>query len=62
MTRHRIVLYNPRAVFYTMPLPFSPSARISTPSATRCVIVDARLKRDPDAALAARSTAPSAWA
>jgi anaerobic magnesium-protoporphyrin IX monomethyl ester cyclase len=47
VARPRIVLYNPRAVFYTMPL--APVALASALDRARhdVVIVDARLERDP---------------
>jgi anaerobic magnesium-protoporphyrin IX monomethyl ester cyclase len=51
MKRHRIVLYNPRAVFFTMPLALVAVGSHLDPERYEAVIVDARLERDPDAAL-----------
>ena len=51
MRRQRIVLYNPRAVFYTMPLALLAVGSHLDPERYEVVIVDARLERDPDAAL-----------
>jgi anaerobic magnesium-protoporphyrin IX monomethyl ester cyclase len=49
--RHRIVLYNPRAVFFTMPLALVAVGSHLDPERYEVVIVDARLEKDPDAAL-----------
>jgi radical SAM superfamily enzyme YgiQ (UPF0313 family) len=49
--RHRVVLYNPQAVFYTMPLALLAVGSHLDPERYEVVIVDARLERDPDAAL-----------
>jgi radical SAM superfamily enzyme YgiQ (UPF0313 family) len=50
--RHRVVLYNPQAVFYTLPLALLAVGSHLDPERYEVVIVDARLERDPDAALA----------
>src|SRR3954471_3774349 len=47
MPRHRIVLYNPRAVFFTMPLGLLAVASALDRSRYDVVIVDARLEADP---------------
>jgi radical SAM superfamily enzyme YgiQ (UPF0313 family) len=51
LPRHRVVLYNPQAVFYTMPLALLAVGSHLDPERYEVVIVDARLERDPDAAL-----------
>jgi len=53
MKRHRVVLYNPRAVFYTMPLALLAVGSHLDPERYEVVIVDARLESDPEAALRA---------
>lgn len=45
-TRHRVVLYNPRAVFYTMPLALMAIASALDRSDVDVVIIDGRLERD----------------
>ena len=47
MRRHRIVLYNPQAVFYTMPLALLAVGSHLDPERYEVVIVDARLEADP---------------
>lgn len=47
MSRHKIVLYNPQAVFYTMPLALLAIGSELDPERYEVIIVDARL--DPDA-------------
>ena len=44
MKRHRIVLYNPRAVFHTMPLGLLAVGSALDRTEFRVVIVDARLE------------------
>jgi radical SAM superfamily enzyme YgiQ (UPF0313 family) len=51
MTRHRVVLYNPRAVFYTMPLALLAVGSHLDPERYQVVIVDGRLEADPAAAV-----------
>ena len=51
MKRHRIVLYNPRAAFHTMPLGLLAVGSALDRTEFRVVIVDARLESDPEAAL-----------
>ena len=46
-TRHKIVFYNPRAVFYTMPLSIVTVASHLDPARFEVVIVDGRLEEDP---------------
>lgn len=53
MKRHKVVLYNPRAVFYTLPLALLAVGSHLDPERYEVVIVDARLEADPDAALRA---------
>jgi anaerobic magnesium-protoporphyrin IX monomethyl ester cyclase len=53
MTRRRVVLYNPRAVFYTMPLGLLAVGSHLDPSRYEVVIVDGRLETDPCAAVVA---------
>ena len=50
--RRKVVLYNPQAVFYTMPLALVAIGSHLDPSRYEVVIVDARLEEDPEAALA----------
>jgi anaerobic magnesium-protoporphyrin IX monomethyl ester cyclase len=45
--RNRVVLYNPRAVFYTMPLALLAIASALDRTQVEVVIVDGRLERDP---------------
>lgn len=49
--RHKIVLYNPEAVFFTMPLALLAIGSHLDPERYEVVIVDARLEDDPEAAL-----------
>jgi radical SAM superfamily enzyme YgiQ (UPF0313 family) len=49
--RHRVVLYNPHVEFYTMPLALLAIGSHLDPDRYEPVIVDARLERDPEAAL-----------
>lgn len=51
--RPRVVLYNPRAVFYTMPLGLVALASALDRSRIDVVIIDGRLEPDPVAAVAA---------
>ena len=51
--REKVVLYNPRAVFYTMPLALLAVASHLDRTRFDVVIVDARLEADPHAALVA---------
>lgn len=53
MTRRRIVLYNPRAVFYTMPLALVAVGSHLDPWRYEVIIIDGRLERDPEAAVLA---------
>ena len=53
MTRRRVVLYNPKAVFYTMPLGLLAVGSHLDPSRYEVVIVDGRLEDDPPAAVVA---------
>jgi anaerobic magnesium-protoporphyrin IX monomethyl ester cyclase len=46
--RHKIVLYNPQAVFFTMPLALMTIASGLDPARFRVVIIDARLEADPE--------------
>jgi anaerobic magnesium-protoporphyrin IX monomethyl ester cyclase len=52
--RRRIVLYNPRAVFFTMPLALLAIGSELDPDAYEVVIVDGRLEADPEAAVQAQ--------
>jgi len=52
--RAKVVLYNPKDVFYTMPLALVAIASELDPARYEIVIVDGRLEDDPEAALAAR--------
>lgn len=49
--RPRVVLYNPRAVFYTMPLSLVAIGSALDPDAAHAVILDGRLEADPVAAV-----------
>lgn len=51
MIRHRVVLYNPRAVFYTMPLALIAIGSRLDPAEYDVRIVDGRIERDPHARL-----------
>jgi anaerobic magnesium-protoporphyrin IX monomethyl ester cyclase len=51
MKRHRVVLYNPRAVFYTMPLSLLAVGSHLDPERYEVRIVDGRLEADPAAAV-----------
>lgn len=51
--RTRIVLYNPRAVFFTMPLALLAIGSELDPELYEVVIIDGRLEADPERALAA---------
>ncbi len=51
--RHRIVLYNPRAVFWTMPLALVAIGSALDPARYEVVIVDGRFESDPVATLLA---------
>src|ERR671932_2059678 len=53
MNRHKVVLYNPRAVFYTMPLALIAIGSRLDPARFEVKIVDARIERDPIGALLA---------
>lgn len=55
MTRPRVVLYNPRAVFYTMPLALVALASALDRKKVDVVIIDGRLEQDPAAAVVAAS-------
>jgi radical SAM superfamily enzyme YgiQ (UPF0313 family) len=46
--RHRVVLYNPRAVFYTMPLALVAIGSELDPEKYEVIIVDGRLEPDPE--------------
>jgi radical SAM superfamily enzyme YgiQ (UPF0313 family) len=50
--RHTVVLYNPRAVFYTMPLALVALGSALDRSRFDVVIIDGRLERDPERAVA----------
>src|SRR4051794_13710789 len=51
--RHKIILYNPRAVFWTMPLGLLAVGSALDPERYEVQIIDARLEADPLAALRA---------
>jgi anaerobic magnesium-protoporphyrin IX monomethyl ester cyclase len=53
MSRHRVVLYNPRAVFYTMPLSLLAVGSHLDPERYEVQIIDGRLEDDPAAAVRA---------
>ena len=55
MNRPRVVLYNPRAVFYTMPLALVALASALDRRKVDVVIIDGRLEADPAAAVVAAS-------
>ena len=52
--RRKIVLYNPRAVFFTMPLALLAIGSELDSEAYEVVIIDGRLERDPEAAVRAQ--------
>ena len=56
MSRPKVVLYNPRAVFYTMPLSLIALASALDRDKIDVVIVDGRLEKDPAAAVVAASS------
>lgn len=47
MNRHKVVLYNPKAVFYTMPLALLAIGSYLDPQKYQVRILDGRLERDP---------------
>src|SRR5215210_4386898 len=47
MQKHTVVLYNPKAVFYTMPLALIAIGSYLDPLKYNVVIVDGRLEKDP---------------
>ena len=49
--RHKVVLYNPQAVFYTMPLALLAIGSYLDPARYEVIIVDGRLEADPVAAV-----------
>jgi radical SAM superfamily enzyme YgiQ (UPF0313 family) len=53
--RRKVLLYNPRAVFYTMPLALVAVGSALDPARYEVVIVDGRLEADPVAALLAQA-------
>ncbi|MFQ5593402.1 MAG: B12-binding domain-containing radical SAM protein [Anaerolineae bacterium] len=53
MTQHRVILYNPQAVFYTMPLAVLAVGSYLDPQRYDVRIVDGRLERDPVGAVLA---------
>jgi radical SAM superfamily enzyme YgiQ (UPF0313 family) len=53
MKRHKVLLYNPQAVFYTMPLALIAVGSYLDPARYEVIIVDGRLERDPVAAVLA---------
>ena len=55
MRRHKVVLYNPQAVFFTMPLGLLAVGSDLDPEQVEVVIIDGRLERDPVAAVLALS-------
>jgi radical SAM superfamily enzyme YgiQ (UPF0313 family) len=54
MSRIKVVLYNPRAVFYTMPLALLAVASHLDPEIYEPVILDGRLESDPEGAVLAQ--------
>src|SRR3954453_17858822 len=50
-TRRRVVLYNPKTVFWTMPLALVAIGSAVDPKRYEVVIVDGRFERDPVAAV-----------
>ena len=54
IARHKVVLYNPRAVFFTMPLALMAVGSELDPQRYEVVIVDGRLESDPEAAVLAQ--------
>ena len=53
--RAKVVLYNPRAVFFTMPLALVAVGSHLDPRRYRVVVIDGRLTADPEAAVAAEA-------
>ena len=53
-SRAKVVLYNPRAVFFTMPLALLAIGSELDPEQYEVVIVDGRLEQDPERALLAQ--------
>ena len=53
MSRIKVILYNPRAVFYTMPLALLAVASHLDPEIYEPVIIDGRLESDPEGAVLA---------
>jgi anaerobic magnesium-protoporphyrin IX monomethyl ester cyclase len=51
--RHKVVLYNPQAVFFTMPLALLAIGSYLDPERYEVVIIDGRLEEDPVAAVSA---------
>ncbi len=47
MKRHKVILYNPEAVFYTMPLALLAIGSALDPERYEVVIIDGRLEKDP---------------
>src|SRR5262245_45227309 len=52
--RLKVVLYNPRAVFFTMPLALLAIGSELDPEIYEVVVVDGRLERDPESAVRAQ--------
>ena len=52
--RHKVVLYNPQAVFFTMPLSLVTIGSHLDPERYEVVVIDARLEDDPVAAVIAQ--------
>src|SRR6185295_2378101 len=46
MKKHKVVLYNPKSVFYTMPLALVAVASYLDPEKFETIIIDARLEKD----------------
>ncbi len=53
MSRIKVILYNPQAVFFTMPLALLAIGSVLDPARYEVVIIDARLEADPEARLRA---------
>ena len=51
--RRKVVLYNPKAVFYTLPLALLAVGSELDPARYEVVIVDGRLEEDPESAVRA---------
>ena len=47
MRKHKVVLYNPQSVFYTMPLALVAVGSFLDPEKFEVVIIDHRLEKDP---------------